>query len=222
MPARSRRGGFLVAVVLLALSRPDVAQSKPVERETGPLDASGVANLAAKIQASENALRGEIQAVRKDFRAEIGKVRADFRAELGKAREDFRAEIGKAREDLGADLGAMQESLRGEIRQESRQVRDDLRHEIKLLREDMIVQFDRQSNLILGILASFSAMFIGTLGFAFWDRRSMTRPFEMRVAAIDVTLDEGRASHRAVVEVLRTIAEGDHRIASVLKKLRLL
>ena len=86
----------------------------------------------------------------------------------------------------------------------------------------MIVHFDRQSNLILGILASFSAMFIGTLGFAFWDRRSMTRPFEMRVAAIDVTLDEGRASHRAVVEVLRTIAEGDHRIASVLKKLRLL
>lgn len=30
-------------------------------------------------------------------------------------------------------------------------------------------QFDRQSNLIVGVIASFSAMFLGTIGFATWD-----------------------------------------------------
>ena len=46
-----------------------------------------------------------------------------------------------------------------------------LRAEMKQLREDMNTQFDRLTNIMLGIFGAFAALCGGTIWFALWDRR---------------------------------------------------
>ena len=53
------------------------------------------------------------------------------------------------------------------------------------LRQDMNAQFDRLSQLMLGILGAFTALVAVTIGFALWDRRTMIRPFESKVQAME-------------------------------------
>lgn len=100
---------------------------------------------------------------------------------------------------------------------------------IAQLREDMNAQFgrieaqfDRLHNLMLGILGTFAALVAATIGFALWDRRTMLRPVEDRVKAVEA--EQARAHERldSLLEVFRSLGRGDERVAEMLRQSRLL
>ena len=48
----------------------------------------------------------------------------------------------------------------------------------------------------IGILAAvFAAITVGTISFAFWDRKTMIRPFETKVAELDKRITANRENH---------------------------
>jgi ABC-type multidrug transport system fused ATPase/permease subunit len=90
------------------------------------------------------------------------------------------------------------------------------------LRQDMNAQFDRLSQLMLGILGAFTALVVVTIGFALWDRRTMTRPFEDKVKIVEDELSKNRERLHALLEALRALGQSDKQLAEVLRQFRLL
>ena len=93
---------------------------------------------------------------------------------------------------------------------------------IAQLRQDMNAQFDRLSQLMLGILGAFTALVAVTIGFALWDRRTMVRPFESKVQAMEEELARDRESLHSLLEAFRSLGKSDERVADVLRQFRLL
>ena len=101
--------------------------------------------------------------------------------------------------------------------------------QIAQLREDtntqsgrIEAQFDRLYNLMLGIVGVFAVLVAATIGFALWDRRTMLRPVEDRIKAVE---DEQARDHErldSVHEAFRALGQGDERVAGVLRQFRLL
>jgi len=90
------------------------------------------------------------------------------------------------------------------------------------LRQDMNAQFDRLSQLMLGILGAFTTLVAVTIGFALWDRRTMARPFESKVQAMEDELARDRESLHSLLEAFRSLGKSDKRVADVLRQFRLL
>ena len=93
---------------------------------------------------------------------------------------------------------------------------------IAQLWQDMNAQFDRLSQLILGILGAFTALVAVTIGFALWDRRTMVRPFESKVKVMEDELARDRESLHSLLEAFRSLGKSDERVADVLRQFRLL
>ena len=109
------------------------------------------------------------------------------------------------------------------------QLREDMGTQITRLREDMNAQFgrieaqfDRLHNLMLGILGAFAALVVATIGFALWDRRTMLRPVEDRVKAIEAEQARDHERLDSLLEVFRSLGRGDERVAEMLRQSRLL
>ena len=105
--------------------------------------------------------------------------------------------------------------LRADMDQQNQQLREDMGQ----LRGDINLQFDRQFQLTLGLLGTFTVLVAATISFALWDRRTMLRPVEGRVRH----LEEDLAAHppRALLEALRHLSQRDPELASVLKNFNL-
>ncbi len=104
-----------------------------------------------------------------------------------------------------------------------------LRNEIKQLRDDMNArfasidaQFDRLVNIMIAIVAAFTAVVASTIGFAVWDRRTMIRPFETKVKVIEEAFSENRQQVHALIESMKTLSQRDAQVAEVLRKFHLL
>ncbi len=93
---------------------------------------------------------------------------------------------------------------------------------IAQLWQDMNAQFDRLSQLILGILGAFTALVAVTIGFALWDRRTMVRPFESKVKVMEDELARDRESLHSLLEAFRSLGKSDEQVADVLRQFRLL
>ncbi len=83
-------------------------------------------------------------------------------------------------------------------------------------------RFDQMINLFIGIIASFTAIVAVTIGFAIWDRRTMIRPFEFKVKAIEDEIAENRSKLHSLIEALRSLSKTDSNVADILKKFNLL
>ncbi len=83
-------------------------------------------------------------------------------------------------------------------------------------------RFDQMINLFIGIVASFTAIVAVTIGFAIWDRRTMIRPFEFKVKAIEDEIAENRSKLHSLIEALRSLSKTDSNVADILKKFNLL
>ena len=92
---------------------------------------------------------------------------------------------------------------------------------IAQLRQDMNAQFDRLSQLMLGILGAFTVLVAVTIGFALWDRRTMMRPLEGRVKSLEDDLAVSQPRAQALLEALRNLSQRDPELASVLKSFNL-
>ncbi|MBS3907280.1 MAG: hypothetical protein KGZ49_09620 [Syntrophaceae bacterium] len=83
-------------------------------------------------------------------------------------------------------------------------------------------RFDQMINLFIGIVASFTAIVAVTIGFAIWDRRTMIRPFESKVKAIEDEIAENRSKLHSLIEAFRSLSKTDSNVAEILKKFNLL
>ena len=119
-------------------------------------------------------------------------------------------------------VGAQIDLLRADIaqlREDMSQLREDMNAQNRQLREDMNLQFTYQFQLTLGLLGAFTVLVAATISFALWDRRTMLRPVEERVKALEADLAANPP--RVLLEALRNLSQRDPELASVLKNLNL-
>ncbi len=84
--------------------------------------------------------------------------------------------------------------------------------------DDMNKKFEMIINLIMAIVGAFAAIVAVAIGFAIWDRRTMTRPFEDKVKKLERDTDK----LNRLVEALKKLAKQDPRLAEVLRSFSLL
>ena len=92
------------------------------------------------------------------------------------------------------------------------------------LRTDMNSQFDRLNALLIGLCSVFGLLVVALFGFVLWDRRSMLRPLEADMKRLEGDLATKGSKTRldATVNALRTLAQENHQLAAVLKRLNLM
>ncbi len=78
---------------------------------------------------------------------------------------------------------------------------------------------DRKIDLLAGI---FTAMTVSVIGFAIWDRRTMIRPFEIKVKSIDGEILEIRGRQQGLIEAFQILGRRDEQVAEILKRFHLL
>jgi len=81
--------------------------------------------------------------------------------------------------------------------------------------ETIDTQFTRMTQM-------FVALFLGTIGFALWDRRTMIRPFETKIKAIDKEMGKIQGQQEGVMEAFRLLGRRDDQVAEVLRRFNLL
>jgi septation ring formation regulator EzrA len=88
--------------------------------------------------------------------------------------------------------------------------------------ESIDKRFDQMINIFIAIVASFSAIVAVTIGFAIWDRRTMIRPFEVKVKKIEEDIIKNSDKIHSLLESLRALSKDNKEIAQVLKRFNLL
>ncbi len=56
--------------------------------------------------------------------------------------------------------------------------------------ESMDKRFDQLINVVIAIISAFAGIVAVTIGFAIWDRRTMIRPFETKIKAMESQLSD--------------------------------
>ena len=161
-----------------------------------------IADRLTRLEEGQNAIRTEIGQLREDMDKQIGQLREDMDKQVGQLREDMDKQVGLLREEMG-------------------QLREDMNRQNQHLRDDINAQFDRLFQLLLGLLGTFTALVIATIGFALWDRRTMLRPVESRVASLEEEMIANRPRTAALLESLRNLSQRDPELAAVLKNFNL-
>ena len=133
-------------------------------------------------------------------------LRAEIRANT-EAINQLREDMKQLREDMNR--------LRDDTSKQIGQLREDTSKQINQLREDMNAQFNR-------MVAIFTTLVIAIIGFAFWDRRTMIRPFETKVRKIEDEIAENRGTIHSLIDSLRALSKSDEKVAKVLKRFNLL
>ncbi len=92
-----------------------------------------------------------------------------------------------------------------------------IRMEAKM--EQMDKRFDQMLTFMGWMVMAFVAMTGGVFAFAWWDRRSMIRPFEEKTKLMDIAieaLNNDKADIR-VIKVLKDLSKTDAKLAELLK-----
>ncbi len=89
--------------------------------------------------------------------------------------------------------------------------------------EQVDKRFDQMMNFMWMLTTIFVAITGVTIGFALWDRRTMIRPFEIKVKEIEEMIEEiDEGKMEKLLGALRHLAQTDIAIANVLKKFSIL
>ncbi len=88
--------------------------------------------------------------------------------------------------------------------------------------EQIDKRFDDLRTFLWILAGIFTTMVAATIGFALWDRRSMIRPFEIKIKQIDDELAEDKEKLHYLLEAFRNLAKKDEKVAEILKELKLL
>jgi len=90
-------------------------------------------------------------------------------------------------------------------------------------------QIDYIGSLMIAMLVSMFTLFGGLIGFIVWDRQTVVRPLEARVALMHEEFEEERRIRIGeqpqilkIIEVLKNVAKTDGRIAEALRGVNLL
>jgi len=96
--------------------------------------------------------------------------------------------------------------------------------------ESIDKRFDQLINVLIAIISAFAGIVAVTIGFAIWDRRTMIRPFETKVSAMEGQIEDVRIKVQGfdedklirLIEAMRKFAEGNKEIAEALRSFNLL
>jgi peptidoglycan hydrolase CwlO-like protein len=103
------------------------------------------------------------------------------------------------------------------------------------LREDMNKRFEQvdkrfeqvdkrfgEMMTYIGILAAiFAAITVGTISFALWDRRTMIRPFESKVADLDKKIMDNKDKYETLISALKEYADKNKKFADSIRQFNL-
>ena len=98
--------------------------------------------------------------------------------------------------------------------------------------ESIDQRFDQLTNLLIAIISAFAGIVAVTIGFAIWDRRTMIRPFETKVRALENRIEDvaDRCSKgspdndrlNSLIGVMRKYASSNKEVADVMRSFNLL
>ncbi len=88
--------------------------------------------------------------------------------------------------------------------------------------EEVDRRFESMIQLMMAIVGAFAAIVAVSIGFAIWDRRTMIRPFEIKVKEIEKDILEDKNRLKKLIEALRQMAKEDQKLATVLRNFALL
>jgi hypothetical protein len=89
--------------------------------------------------------------------------------------------------------------------------------------ESIDKRFDQLINVLIAIISAFAGIVAVTIGFAIWDRRTMIRPFETTVNALEKKIqDSDEEKLTRLVSALRKFADSNKDIAEALKTYNLM
>ena len=108
-----------------------------------------------------------------------------------------------------------------ELRQDMNKRLEQVDNRFGELREDMNNRFGQMMNTIWILATIFAAITIGTIGFAIWDRRTMIRPFETKVADMDIQITHNQGINEKLLEALKEFAATNRRFGEILKRFNL-
>ena len=120
------------------------------------------------------------------------------------------AQSDKRSEELRADMNAR-------FAQSDKKT-EDLRADMNARFEQVDKRFEQLMNFLWILAGIFTTMTVATIGFAYWDRRTMVR--KAREETIEIIEKEGRL--KTLIQALRKLAEGDDKLAAVLRSFGLL
>lgn len=83
-------------------------------------------------------------------------------------------------------------------------------------------RLDQMINIFIAIVAAFAAIVATTVSFAVWDRRTMIRPFEVKVKKIEDEITENRTKLNDLLNAFKTLGKTDKKVAEILKRFNLL
>jgi len=90
------------------------------------------------------------------------------------------------------------------------------------LREDMNNRFEQMMNFIWILAALFGGMLTVTISFALWDRRTMIRPFETKVAEIDARINKNEEKYGKLLAAIKEYAATDKKVAALVERFNIL
>ena len=129
-------------------------------------------------------------------------LRADMNARFAQSDKRF--------EELRADMNAR-------FAQSDKKT-EDLRADMNARFEQVDKRFEQLMNFLWILAGIFTTMTVATIGFAYWDRRTSIR--KAREETIEIIEKEGRL--KTLIQALRKLAEGDDKLATVLRSFGLL
>ena len=91
--------------------------------------------------------------------------------------------------------------------------------------EQVDKRFEEHLSYIGYMVGSFGAICAVIIGFTLWDRRTMLKPLEVKVQAIDnelLKVKNNRSNQSKIISVLRELAKSNTKLAEILKWYKLL
>ncbi|PKQ66550.1 hypothetical protein [Raineya orbicola] len=119
-------------------------------------------------------------------------------------------QVDKRFEELRADMNARFEQIDKRFEQVDKRF------------EQVDKRFEQQMNFLWILTTIFATVTAAALGFAWWDRRTMIRPFETKVRTIEEEIALNKKDIKNMVFSFRELAQKDAEVAEILKKYNLL
>lgn len=131
--------------------------------------------------------------------------------------------------EMGIRFKSIEETQRSMIHEMERRFKS-LEETQRSMAYEIDRRFDQLINIITAIIMAFAGIVAVTIGFAIWDRRTMIRPFETRVKAMESQIDEARIKVQdfdedklvRLIGAMRKLAESNRDIADALRSFNLL
>ncbi|MDW8296086.1 MAG: hypothetical protein RMJ97_04305 [Raineya sp.] len=99
---------------------------------------------------------------------------------------------------------------------------EELRNDMNARFEQIDKRFEQQMNFLWILTTIFITITAAALGFAWWDRRTMIRPFETKTKAMEEKIELNHQEIKNLVGTFRELAKSDNRVAEALKQFNLL